>query len=170
MVLFFVFLKCQQILTLSTSWTVFEGTIISFLTGQIRLPCCFIFRWSVWIYKLIWTPVFAWWAPHVRCHLDSLSSLGWQNAKSEKCDVVETLTLDPWPSHVSVVHMTQIWTYFLPLKDWDWKSKQLQTLKGVFFLPHVPCVRIIRQWGVISPSSELYSRTFFFSLSVQKCS
>lgn len=36
---------------------------------------------------------------------------------------------DPWPSHVSVVHMTRIWTYFLPLKGWDWKSKQLQTPK-----------------------------------------
>lgn len=85
---------------------------------------------TVWIYKLSRTPVFACWTPHVRRYLSSLSE---QNAKSEKCDVVETPTLDPWPSHVSVVHMTRIWTYFLPLKDWDWKSKQLQTLTFFFF-------------------------------------
>lgn len=104
---------------------------------------------TAWIYKLIWTPVFARWTPHLRCHLGSLSSVGWQNGKSEKCDVVETPTLDPWPSYVSVVYMTRIWTYFLPLKYWDWKSKQLQTQMFSTESPLFFCLRTIKRWGII---------------------
>lgn len=82
----------------------------------------------VWIEKLERTPVFTRWMPCVRCHFSSLSPLDKHNAQSVKCDVVETQTLDLWPSHVSVVHMTRLWTHFLPLKDGHWKSKQLRAL------------------------------------------
>lgn len=42
--------------------------------------------------------------------------------------LLKPLTLDLRPSRVSVVHVTQIRTYSLPLKPKDRKSKQLQTL------------------------------------------
>lgn len=65
---------------------------------------------------------------HISDGISYLGDLEEPKSKSKKCHVVETPTLDLWPPHVSAAHMTQIRTFFLPLKEWDWKSKQLQTL------------------------------------------
>lgn len=119
----------------------------------------------VWISKLLRTPVFVLWAPHVRCHLLShleLSGLT-RMPKSEKMRCCWSPDLWPLTFPCICSAYDSDLNLLSPFESLRLKKQTGPDPEVFFFQPHVPCVRTVRQWGVISPLSELYS-TFFFHL------